>query len=198
MDLMQEVPKKNTYNGDLNRYSLFNQAILYEKQKDHEQRLTDVEREIMNLSEKLIHSNDRITNDDQFLSNEQNARLDDYVNRRMEDKRAGHRLENIVLKLMDVDDKTLQVQIVGEMVEEIKGMLKDMPKQKNNYRRKTLLMLHEALKQNYTKKLFTETQVKALTEVARVCNRTFVTKDQYYKTDDVLCECGLDMMPNLE
>ena len=86
------------------------------------------------------------------------------------DKPAERTLETIALTLNGIEDKTLQVQIVGELVDEIREMLADIPKQKNNYRRQMLLMLHEALKQNYTKKLFNEIQVKALIEAARVCN----------------------------
>lgn len=162
---------------------------------DDDLRLTGAESRGKVLREELNHFN---TNDNQFLPNMRYARPDDYVKSKIEDKYAERRLETMVSELKEAEDKKLQVQIVGELVDEIKGMLKDIPKQKNNYRRQVLLMLHEALKQNYAKRIFNETQVKVLTEVARVCSKAFVTKEQYFKMDDILCECDLDMMPDLE
>ena len=162
---------------------------LHEKLNDHEKRVTDVESELNNLRE-LIYSDNQMTNVDLFLATKQNESC--------EEKRVGRRLENITLELNDVEDKKSQVQIVGDMVDEIRAMLKDMPKQKNNYRRQLLLMLHEALKQNYTKAVFSAKQIKALTEVARVCGEEFVTREQYFQMDDILCESDLDMLPCLE
>lgn len=193
MDFTYDERKKNAYSS---LYLM--QSILYEKVNNHEKRVTDVESEIKNLREELIHFNNHITNDNQFLPNKQNVRLNDYDNSRIGDKCAERRLETIVSELKGVEDKKLQVQIVGELVDEIKGILKDIPKQRNNYRRQMLLMFHETLKQNYSKKLFSATQVKALAEVASVCNKAFVTKEQYFEMDDILCECDLDMMPDME
>lgn len=201
MERIFEEQKKNTYET-LNISKLYYvelmQSILFEKANDHEKRLTGTESEIKDLREELIYLKDTMTNDNQFLPNMRYARPDDYVKSKIEDKYAERRLETMVSELKEAEDKKLQVQIVGELVDEIKGMLKDIPKQKNNYRRQVLLMLHEALKQNYAKKIFNETQVKVLTEVARVCSKAFVTKEQYFKMDDILCECDLDMMPDLE
>ena len=159
---------------------------------NYEKRLTDVESEIKDLFEEL---NNHITNDNQFLPNRQNTRYDTYAHYRTEEKKSERKLESIVSELKEAEDKKLQIQIVGELVDEIKAMLKEVPRQKNNYRRQVLLMFHETLKQNYTKNLFSEMQVKALTEIAKVCNKAFVTKEQYLKMDDILCECDLDMMP---
>lgn len=201
MDLMIEERKKSTYNDSYVRklmYVDFMQTILLEKANEHEKRLTDAESEIKDLREELIHLNDQMTNDNQFLSNKRHVRPDDYIGHRIEEKCAGRGLETIASELKEAEDKKLQIQIVGELVDEIKGMLRDIPKQKNNYRRQMLLMFHEALKQNYTKKLFNETQVMALVEAARVCSKSFITKEQYFKMDDILCECDLDMMPDLE
>lgn len=201
MDLMQEERKKNTYNTSFfgEKYAnLMYKALLYEKVDNHEKRVTDIESELKELRE-LIHPDNHMTNDNQFSAIKQNAaRLDEYVNRGIDNKRVERRLENIVSELSEVEDKKLQVQIVGELVDEIKGILKDVPKQKNNYRRQMLLMFHEALKQNYAKDLFNEKQVKTLIEVARVCNEAFVTREQYFKMDNILCECDLDMIPDLE
>lgn len=127
----------------------------------------------------------------------ENTKHGAYVQHKIEEERAECRLESIVLELRELEDKKLQVQIVGELVDEIKGMLENIPKQKNNYRRQMLLMFHEALKQNYVKSIFSEAQVRSLIEVARVCSEVFVTREQYFKIDDILCECGLDMMPDL-
>lgn len=197
MDLAFEERKKSTYNN-LYWPSDIMQRIMHEKINNHEKRVTDVESEIKNLHEEFIHLNNRMTNDNQFLTTRQNARFDDYINSRVEDRRAERRLENVVLELKEVENKNHQIQIVGDLVDEIKEMLKVVPKQKNNYRRQTLLMFHETLKQHYTKDIFSETQVKVLVEVARVCNHSFVTKEQYFKMDDLLCDCDLDMMPEME
>lgn len=197
MDLVYEGRKKSTYNN-LKWPANIMQQIIYEKINNQEERLTYVESEIKNLREELIRFNNHLTNDNQFLTNRENVGFDEYVISSAEDKREERRLEKIALELNDVEDKNLQIQIVGELVEEIKEMLKDIPKQKNNYRRQMLLMFHETLKQHYTKELFSERQMKALTEVARVCNKTFVAKEQYFKMDDLLCDCDLDMMPEME
>ncbi|GEM_PF-6010841 len=194
MEWMQKEQERNTYNPNL--YDKFREALLFQKTDNHEKRIQAAESEIEKLYE-LFRSGNHMTNDNQIPVMKTNARRDDYFNLR-EEERAEQKLENIVLELNEVDDKKLQVQIVGELVDEIKEMLKDIPKQKNNYRRQTLLMFHEALKQNYTKELFSEIQVKALVEISRVCNEKFVTKEQYLRMDDVLCDCNLDMMPDLE
>lgn len=197
MDLVYEERKKSTHNNLYWQTDIV-QRIMHEKINDHEKRVTDVESEIKNLHEELSHLNNHMTNDNQFLTTKQNARYDDYFNSKIEDRHAERRLENVVLELKEVESRNHQIQIVGDLVDEIKEMLKAAPKQKNNYKRQTLLMFHEALKQHYTKNIFSETQVKALVEVARVCNHSFVTKEQYFKMDDILCECDLDMMPDLE
>ncbi|MCM1144864.1 MAG: hypothetical protein NC318_09015 [Blautia sp.] len=200
MAFVQEEQKKSGYNANLYDYpnfinmGLYN-AILYEKVDNHEKRMTNLESELESL-QKLIRSNNHMTKDNQFFAIKQKVRTDD--NRKIEDRRGEGKLELIVSELNEVEDKKLQIQIVGELVDEIKKTLKEIPKQKNNYRRQMLLMFHEALKQNYVKALFNEAQVKALAEVARICNETFVTKEQYFKMDDILCECDLDMMPDLE
>lgn len=186
MDYMLEERKKRAYDVSADRMLY---AVLCVKLNDHEKRVTDIESELNDLCE-WIHSDNHMTNDDQFFVMKQNESR--------EEKRAGRRLENITLELSDVEDKKLQVQIVGDMVDEIRVMLKDMPKQKNNYRRQLLLMLHEALKQNYTKAVFSAKQVRALAEVARVCGEEFVTREQYFQMDDILCESDLDMLPCLE
>lgn len=195
MDLMYEEQKQNAYN---NLYTNVMQTIMFEKLNNHEKRMTELESENKNLHEELIRFSNDITNDNQFFPDKPNAKLDNYVNYKNEEKRAEQRLETIASKLRDVEDKKLQIQIVGELVEEINGMIKSIPKQKNNYRRQMLLMFHETLKQNYAKKLFSETQVKTLIEVARACHKSFITREQYFKMDDLLCECDLDMMPDLE
>lgn len=186
MDFVLEERKKRV----LKFYTeLMYNAVLYEKVNDHEKRITDVESELKNLRE-LVRSDNHETTDDPFLAVRQNERH--------EEIRTQRRLETIVLELNEVEDKKLQVQIVGELSDTIKEMLKGAPKQKNNYRRQLLLMLHEALKQNYTKAVFSAGQVKALTEAARVCGEEFVTREQYFQIDDILCESDLDMMPCLE
>lgn len=172
-------------------------AILSEKEAKQEERLNAIESEITDLRG-FIHFNNHTTNDNPFLPLQQNAKSDELVNRKIEDNRLDRKLESLTSELKEAEDKTLQVQIVGELVDEIRRMLKVLPKQKNNYRRQMLLMFHEALKQNYTKMLFNESQGKALTEVARVCNEPFVTRERYFEMDDMLCACGLDMMPDLE
>lgn len=195
--MRQEEQKKIMYHGNMG--SLY-ATIMYEKTNnmlyDFGKRLTGVESEMENLRE-LIHSDNHTANDNQFWAIGQ-RRTDDFINHKMKGKRAERRLEAIVSELNDVDDKKLQVQIVGELVDEIRSLLRDIPKQKNNYRRQMLLMFHEALKQNYTKNIFNETQTKALTETARLCGETFITREQYLKMDDILCECDLDMMPDVE
>lgn len=200
MDVMYRERKKSTYNNwpVENFTENLMQVIMLEKTKDHEKRLTDVESGIKNLQNELIYHNNFMTNDNQFLKKKQNIKSDNYANRQMEEKPAERKLESIVSELKEVEDKKLQIQIVGELVDEIKEMLKEIPKQKNNYRRQTLLMFHESLKQNYAKQLFDETQMKALTEVARMCHNTVVTRAQYLEMDDILCDCGLDMMPEME
>ena len=60
-------------------------------------------------------------------------------------------INSIVSELKQIEDKRIQVQIAGELVDEIRSMLQEVPKQKNNYRRQLLLMFHEAIKQNYAK-----------------------------------------------
>lgn len=161
---------------------------LHKKLNDHEKRVTDVESELNNLRE-LIHFDNHLTNDAFYVTKQNESR---------EENRAGRRLENITLELNDMEDIKSQVQIVGDMVDEIRAMLKDVSKQKNNYRRQLLLMLHESLKQNYTKAVFSAKQIKALAEVARVCGEEFVTREQYLQMDDILCDNDLDMMPCLE
>ena len=199
MALMQEQRKINTYPRNLYTYQSRVKAIEYEKLDNLENRITDVESGLKDLCEWLQLEN-HMTNDNQRLAirHNENIRYEDRFNRKRMDKPAERTLETIALTLNGIEDKTLQVQIVGELVDEIREMLADIPKQKNNYRRQMLLMLHEALKQNYTKKLFNEIQVKALIEAARVCNEEFVAKEQYFSMDKVLCECDLDMMPDLE
>lgn len=196
MDVIQEERKKNIYSYDTFLKNILEKAIQFEKINDHEKRITDLESGQEKLFELI--GNKRITKDNQFITINQNTKHDAYAHQRIKEERIECRLEGIVSELAEVEDKKFQVQIVGELVDEIRGMLKEIPKQKNNYRRKTLLMFHEALKQNYVKNLFSETQIRALAEVARVCNQTFVTKEQYFEMDNILCECDLDMMPDLE
>ncbi len=155
------------------RYDSEMWAVLSDKANKQEERLNAIENEIIDL---------------RGLQ----------AKRKIEDNRSEPKLEARTSELKEVEDKKFQIQIVGELVDEIRRMLKELPKEENNYRRQMLLMFHEALKQNYTKKLFTETQVKALTEVAKICNESFVTREQYFKMDDMLCACSLDMMPDLE
>lgn len=107
-------------------------------------------------------------------------------------------INSIVSELKQIEDKRIQVQIAGELVDEIRSMLQEVPKQKNNYRRQLLLMFHEAIKQNYAKALFNTNQINALTGIARLCNEEFVAREQYFEMDDIFCECGLDMMPDWE
>ena len=154
MVLMEEERKINTYSIDLVEYLKLINAIQYEKLNNHEKRITDVESELKDLCERIQPGN-HMTNDNQRLAirHNENIRYEDCFNRRMKDKPAERTLETIALALNEIGDKKLQVQIVGELVDEIREMLEDIPKQKNNYRRQMLLMLHEALKQNYTKKL---------------------------------------------
>lgn len=185
MDYVLKERKKRVYNV---HSDWILSAVLYEKINDHEKRVTDVESELNNLRE-LIHSDNHMTNDEFYVAKQNESR---------DEKRAGRRLENITLELNDMEDIKSQVQIVGDMVDEIRVILKDVSKQKNNYRRQLLLMLHEALKQNYTKAVFSAKQIKALAEVARVCGEEFVTREQYLQMDDILCDNDLDMMPCLE
>lgn len=172
-------------------------SITLEKEKNYELRLSVVESEINALRE-LIHFNTNLTKDDQFLSSKRFQDIDEYDSSKTNENRHEHSLEAITEGLKESGDKTLQVPIVGKLVDEIRKMLKAIPKQKNNYRRQLLLMFHEALKQNYTKKIFNEPQVRALAEIARSCNETFVTREQYLKMDDLLCACDLDMIPDME
>lgn len=199
MRVPQKEQIKNAYHNDLivQYISLLNEGILYEKLDDHEKRVTDLESELEDLR-KLVHSDNRITNEDQFWAISQNTRFDARVDREVGNKRIEGRLEVMVSELKQVEDKRLQVQIAGELVDEIRSILKEAPKQKNNYRRQLLLMFHEAIKQNYTKSLFNTTQIKALTGIAILCNEEFVTREQYLEMDDIVCECGLDMMPDWE
>lgn len=192
MDLLQKERKNYTYS-----YENVMMSLLYRKDMQQDERLEGLESGLEHLR-KLISSDEFITNDNQFLTKRQNTRFDDYVNHKVENEPAESRLEMIVQELNGVDDKKLQVQIVGELVDEIRGVLEDIPKQKNNYRRQTLLMLHEVLKQNYTRNIFCERQVKVLLEAARVCGKTFVSREQYLRMDDIFCDCDLDMMPDLE
>lgn len=161
---------QDKYNSSLITYyaRLLNEGILYEKLNDHEKRVTDLESELEDLR-KLVHSDNRITNEDQFRAISQNTRFDTPVVRDAGIKRIEGRLEAIVAELKQVEDKRIQVQIAGELVDEIRDMLKDAPKQKNNYRRQLLLMFHEVIKQNYAKALFNRNQIKALTGIARLC-----------------------------
>ncbi len=190
---------QDKYNSGLMTYyaRLLSEGILYEKLNDHEKRVTDLESELEDLR-KLVHSDNRITNEDQFRAISQNTRFDTPVVRDAGIKRIEGRLEVMVAELKQVEDKRIQVQISGELVDEIRDMLKDAPKQKNNYRRQLLLMFHEVIKQNYAKALFNRNQIKALTGIARLCNEEFVTREQYFEMDDIFCECGLDMMPDWE
>ncbi len=177
--LVQEKRKINTYPIDFDVCLKFMKAIEYVKLDNLEERMIDVESGLNDLRERFQLEN-HMTNDNQRLAirHNENIRYEDRFNRKRMDKPAERTLETIALTLNGIEDKTLQVQIVGELVDEIREMLADIPKQKNNYRRQMLLMLHEALKQNYTKTLFSEIQVKALIEAARVCNSEFVAKEE--------------------
>lgn len=104
-------------------------------------------------------------------------------------------LEDTVKEFMDNDDLQYQVQVSAKLVMEIRELLDKIPKQKNNFRRHLLLLMHGAVKRNYSKHIFTSQQIKVFLEMAKSCRKKQVTKEEYYEYDEELYECDLEVLP---
>lgn len=107
-------------------------------------------------------------------------------------------LQEYLEELEENEDLQYQVQISAGIVGKIKEILKTVPKQDNNYRRKLLLLLHQAIKKNYSKHLFTEQQTDVLKRIAKSCNYAIVDKETYYQYDEELFNAELEVLPAWE
>ncbi len=108
------------------------------------------------------------------------------------------KLESLTEDLVKCPNVQSQVQASAQVIGEIRELLETVPKQKNNYRRQLLLLFHQAVKRNYSKKLFNKEQKKFFSTIARICKKEFVTKEEYYKFDEMSYNNQLDVLPAWE
>lgn len=70
----------------------------------------------------------------------------------------GSLLEDRSEEFLECTDLSSQVRIAACVTAEIKKLLKMTEKQQGNYKRQLLMLMHDAVKRNDTKGLFTEQQ----------------------------------------
>lgn len=107
-------------------------------------------------------------------------------------------LKQVVEELIENDDIHFQVQCAAKIVGEVRSLLKVIPKEKDNYKRQLLLLLHEAIKRNYSKGLFTAEQIAVIIRMVKKCEDRYISKQQYYQYDKELYNCGIEVFPAWE
>lgn len=91
-----------------------------------------------------------------------------------------------------------QINFMENLVNDIYLLLSIIPKQENNYRRQSLLLVYDAIKRNYKKRLFTDVEKDFLSEIVNHSKNNYVSAEEYFQQDKWLYEHGIDIFPCLD
>ena len=104
-----------------------------------------------------------------------------------------------VKKLLEVDELRDQINDCTSIADKTFRLLKITKKQNDdNYKKNTLQLFYQIIKQNYAKKLFNQKQVELLLQILEECKTTFISEDKYYEFDEHAYLNKLDVFPEEE
>lgn len=176
----------------------FWQNIMGLKVQNHDDRLGNLERDMEVIRQNLERSRYESLEeyDETFSSVDQNWIFRTQI---QEKEDAGRSLlEERAEEFLECADLNSQVQTAACVIAEIRSLLKSTGKQRGNYKRLLLMLMHDAIKRNYSKSLFTERQTSCLVRMARSSSAFFVTEEEYDRYDEELYDCDLEVLPAWE
>ena len=176
----------------------FWQNVVGIKLQNHDDRLGNLERDMEVIRRNLERSRYESLEeyDETFSSMDKNWTFKAQVQEE-EDERDSL-LEDRTEEFLKCTDLNSQVQIAACVIAEIRNLLKTTEKQEGNYKRQLLMLMHDAVKRNYTKGLFTGQQASCLVRMARSGSAHLVTEEEYDRYDEELYDCDLEVLPAWE
>lgn len=188
---MMNSAQENKYTVPFFDYNSIISNVLLSKQQSLEQQMEIISKNIDDFNFKMNTFIEDRYNYDKFnhmsyqksmKNNEQNNILNNIMNE--------------VSKLNNIDDIQDQVAVCAYACRSIFELLKNMKQlSEDNYNKNLLHLFYQAIKRNYSKGLFTSTQIHIMLDIIKECKKSFVPENVYWEFDEKLYECGLAVFP---
>ena len=113
--------------------------------------------------------------------------------------------EAVSLKAKDVDFRTGKINVlnskrdVSRIIVASGSLLKIMEKtEENNYKKNVIHLFYQAIKRNYARAKFNESQIGLMVEMIKKSQENFVDEEDYFELDERLYQNKLEIFPEGE
>lgn len=100
--------------------------------------------------------------------------------------------------LYDVETISEQIQLLSPVFQIAKSLLMIVKKEKNAWRRRSVMLLYSVMKQHCDNDVFSTLQIDRLIEFTNLLSDRNTTEVQYDNFDKIFFDIGMDAMPSWE
>ena len=193
---------------DIQRYRNFNDSRNVQKKDVQNAQVNAILKQYSEINQKLGNFNRRLTdlernnlwiNREFYLENEENEVSEEDVLCEQEQSMLTNDILEEVEQLYQTEDIQDQISCCVSIAEKTFQLLKIMEKtEENNYKKNVIHLFYQAIKRNYARAKFNESQIGLMVEMIKKSQENFVDEEDYFELDERLYKNKLEIFPEGE
>ncbi len=195
MSVTNEKTNHNSSFLGINNNELFANIIL-KKQLNQDQSIDELNRKVDELNFRL---NNFITiryNDNDLFHQSESG---NYQMNHSDQIHLINKIVNEVQQLGELNDIRDQIADCVPICDETLELIQRYKNSnRSNFYKDTLRLFYQSIKRNYSKSLFSESQISVMLDMLKECKKYYIDEERYWEFDEQLYHVGLKVFPEVE